>query len=152
MPPSSNYYRSSNSNFVEEAFRFQSSSGTNNPSQRQSIEKNESLSRSLNKVSSKKSLKERDRPNSNSSGKDSSRFEGSFVSKISMISYDEGQNIKGAIEQELFENQLGPYQSALYGVLELIQKYPRSSPVYAVGQRTLEDRRDVEEKKKSQIQ
>ena len=45
---------------------------------------------------------------------------------------------------------MGPYQSALYNVLDLIEKYPRSGPVYAVGQRTLDDRKSIEQRKRAQ--
>lgn len=105
MAPSSTYYRSQNSNFVEEAFKFQSVSNRDkdsHTSERESCDKNEVISQSLNKVNSKTSLKERERPHSNSSGKDSSRLEMSFVSKMSYISGEGGQNIKLMIEQELF--------------------------------------------------
>ena len=59
--------------------------------------------------------------------------------------------MKNSIEKELFDNELGPYQSGLYNVLELLEKYPRSSSVLTVGKRTLDDRREVELKKVTQL-
>jgi hypothetical protein len=44
----------------------------------------------------------------------------SFVSRVSIVSSEDGHNIRSFIETELFDNELGPYQSALYSVLELI--------------------------------
>lgn len=54
------------------------------------------------------------------------------------------------IEKELYENEMGPYQSVLYGLLELMEEYPRSRPVLAVGQKTLEDRKNYEVKRMNQ--
>ena len=68
-------------------------------------------------------------------------MEMSFVSRISMLSSDEGLMIKERIEKELYDNELGPYQSALYNVLQLMERNPRSGPVFAVGQKALEARR-----------
>lgn len=39
---------------------------------------------------------------------------------------------------------MGPYQSALYNIVELMGQFPRSGPVYAVGQKTLDDRKSFE--------
>jgi hypothetical protein len=70
----------------------------------------------------------------------------SFVSKMSMLSAAEGHLIRDKIEKELYDNELGPYQSALYSLLDMINEFPRSGPVYAVGQRTLDDRQGYEER------
>jgi hypothetical protein len=71
----------------------------------------------------------------------------SFVSRMSMLSSEEGHHIRDTIEKELYENELGPYQSALYALLDLMAEFPKSGPIYAVGQRTLEDRRAYEERR-----
>jgi hypothetical protein len=102
----------------------------------------------MRRKSSKKSIREHSK--SPSSGKHSSPAELSFVSRISLFSSEEGQYVKNAIEKELFDNELGPYQSALYSLLDLIEHYPKSGTVYTVGQRTLDDRIKVEQRKKIQ--
>lgn len=71
-------------------------------------------------------------------------MEMSFVSKMSMLSSNEGLMIKEKIEKQLYDNEFGPYQSALFNVVELMDHFPKSGAIYAVGQKTLDDRKAFE--------
>ena len=105
IAPSSSYYKSQNSNFVEDAFNHQSgvneaflgSSKEKEKEKAMSVDKHD-INQAVKRKNSKKSLK--DKPNSNSSGKDSSSIaEKSFMSRISYFSPEQGLNIKSSIEK-----------------------------------------------------
>lgn len=66
------------------------------------------------------------------------------------MSSDEGYLIKEKLEKELNESELGPYQSALYSLKDLIEQYPHAWPIYVMGQRILDDRAGYEQRRVNQ--
>lgn len=65
---------------------------------------------------------------------------------------DEGGYIRDHLEQQINENELGPYQQALTNLKDLIDEFPNAWPIYVVGQRILEDREQYDNKREMQNQ
>lgn len=78
-----------------------------------------------------------------------STHELSVISRFSMTN-DEGIQIREHLEKEINENQFGPYQNALANLMDLIDEYPNAWPIFVVGQRILQDRKQYDEKRLNQ--